>query len=138
VGANVLFRSLDEEARQDLLKVARIEAYESGEVIAADAADEKVYLVYQGKAAVLLQRGGAACEVAQLEKGAIFGEGRVVGQPVAGALVARGEVAVVTFPAPVVAALAERFPRLQRLLESVRAAHLRSAARWMGGPPAEG
>jgi CRP-like cAMP-binding protein len=135
VEANLLFRSMDPEARQDLLQVAQVEDYEAGELVAADAGDEKVYLVREGTAAVLLEKDGAAFEVALLEKGAFFGEGRVLGHPVAGALVARTDVSVVTFPAPVVAALAERFPKVHKLLETIRAVHLKNAAQRLNGAP---
>ncbi|MBL0277977.1 MAG: cyclic nucleotide-binding domain-containing protein [Anaeromyxobacter sp.] len=133
VEANLLFRSLDAEARADLLALARVEDYEAGELIAADAGDELVYLVREGRAAVLLDRAGTAAEAAVLEKGAVFGEGRVLGSPVVGALVARTEVSVVTLPAPVVSALAARFPKLLRLLETVKAARERDAAHRLGG-----
>jgi signal-transduction protein with cAMP-binding, CBS, and nucleotidyltransferase domain len=133
VEANVLFRSLDPEARQDLLRLATLEEYEAGQLIAADAGDERVYLVRDGSAAVLLDRGGTAVEVACLERGAFFGEGRVLGQPVAGALLARTDVSVVTFPAPVLAAVAERFPKVRKLLEAVKAAREKDAAQRLGG-----
>jgi signal-transduction protein with cAMP-binding, CBS, and nucleotidyltransferase domain len=135
VEANVLFRSLDPEARQDLLQLAHLEDYQAGETIASDAQDERVYLVRDGHAAVLLLRGGTPVEVAVLEKGAFFGEGRVLGNPVAGALVARTDVSVVTFPAPVVTALAARFPRVRKLLEAVQAAREKDAAHRLAGGP---
>lgn len=133
VESNVLFRSLDGEARRDLLQVARLEEYQAGQLVAADAADERVYLVRDGSAAVLLDRGGVAVEVAHLERGAFFGEGRVLGSPVAGALVARTDLSLVTFPAPVLGAVAERYPKVRRLLEAVQAARERDAAHRLGG-----
>jgi CRP-like cAMP-binding protein len=133
VESNVLFRSLDGEARRDLLQVARLEDYEAGELIAADADDERVYLVRDGRAAVLLDRDGVAVEVAVLERGAFFGEGRVLGSPVAGALVARTDVSLVTFPAPVLGAVSERFPKIRKLLEAVKAAREKDAAHRLGG-----
>ena len=133
VEANVLFRSLDPEARRDLIQLATQEEYEAGQLIAADAGDERVYLIRDGSAAVLLDQGGVAVEVAHLERGAFFGEGRVLGNPVAGALVARTDVSVVTFPAPVLAAVAERFPKVRKLLEAVKAAREKDAASRLGG-----
>jgi len=135
VEANALFRSLDPEARRDLLQVAKVEDYEAGELIAADAEDERVYLVREGTATVLLDRGGTAIEVAVLERNAFFGEGRVLGNAVPGALVARTEVSLVTFPASVIQAMAERYPRVHKLLEAVQAARLKDAAAKLGDPP---
>jgi CRP-like cAMP-binding protein len=132
VEANVLFRSLDGEARQDLLQLAHLEDFQAGELIAADGEDERLYLVRDGTAAVLLSRDGVAVEVGSLERNGVYGEGRVLGRPRAGALVARTPVSVVTFPAPVVAALAERFPKLGRLLEAIRAAREKDAEGKLG------
>jgi signal-transduction protein with cAMP-binding, CBS, and nucleotidyltransferase domain len=132
VEANLLFHALDPEARQDLLRLARVEDFEPGELIAADGEDERLYLIRQGTATVLLSRGGTAVEVGSLERNAIYGEGRVLGAARPGALVARTPVSVVTFPAPVVAAMAERFPKVRRLLEAIRTARERDAAGRLG------
>jgi signal-transduction protein with cAMP-binding, CBS, and nucleotidyltransferase domain len=135
VEANVLFRSLDPEARRDLVQVAELEDYQPGELIAADGEDQRVYLIRDGHAAVLLaSEGGPAVEVAVLERNALFGEGRVLGGAVPGALVARTEVTVVTLPAPVVRAISERYPKVQKLLEAVRAARHKDAAQKLGQP----
>jgi CRP-like cAMP-binding protein len=132
VEANLLFKQVDDEARQDLLQLAHVEDFQPGELIAADAEDERLYLVREGTAAVLLSRDGVAIEVGLLERNAIFGEGRVLGEPRPGALVARTAVSVVTFPAPVMTVLADRFPRLRHMLEAVRAVRLKDAADKLG------
>ncbi len=132
VEANVLFKLMDDEARRDLLQLARIEEFAAGELIAADGEDERLYLLREGTAAVLLSRDGRAVEVGLLERNAFFGEGRVLGEPRPGALVARSAVTVVTFPAPVVAAVAERFPKVRHMLEVVRAARSKDAADKLG------
>jgi CRP-like cAMP-binding protein len=133
VEANVLFKLMDDEARRDLLQLAHVEDFEPGELIAADAEDERLYLVREGTAAVLLSRNGVAVEVGVLERNAIFGEGRVLGEPRPGALVARTVVSLVTFPAPVLRAVADRFPKVRRMLEAVRAVRLKDAADKLGG-----
>lgn len=132
VEANALFRSLDDEARQDLLQLAQVEDYQAGELIAANDGDERLFLVRDGTATVLLSREGVAVEVGLLERNAIYGEGRVLGEPLPGALVARTPVSVVTFPAPVMAAVVERFPRVRRMLEAVRTAREKDAAEKLG------
>jgi CRP-like cAMP-binding protein len=133
VEANVLFRSLDAETRRDLLRLATQEDHEAGQRIAAGDGDDRVYLIRDGNAAVVLDRAGTPVQVALLERGAFFGEERVLGNPVEGALVARTDVALVTFPAPVLAAVAERFPRVRKLLEAVAAARQKDAAQRLGG-----
>ncbi len=132
VEANVLFRLLDDEARQDLLQLAHLEDFEPGELIAADGGDERLYLLRDGTAAVMLSRQGVAVEVGVLERNAIFGEGRVLGDPLPGVLVARTSVSLVTFPAPVMTALAGRFPKVRKMLEAVRMARAKDAADKLG------
>jgi len=132
VEANVLFRLLDDEARQDLLQLARVEDHQPGELIATDDEDERLYLVRDGTAAVMLSRDGVAVEVGSLERNAIYGEGRVLGTPRPGVLVARTAVSVITFPAPVMTAMAERFPKVRRMLEAVQAARQKDASDKLG------
>ena len=127
VEASHLFKSLDPAARRDLLQVARLVECAPGEVVSA-AADDGFYLLRDGAAAVLLDGGSGPAEIAVLERGAFFGEGRVLGGGRPASLAARTAVAAVVFPAPMIAALAERFPRMKRLLEAVLAARERDAA----------
>ncbi len=133
VEANVLFHALDAEARQDLMQLAHLVDYQPGELIATDGEEERLLLVRDGTAAVLVSKDGDAVEVGALERNGIYGEGWVLGAPRPGALVARTPVSVVAFPAPVMAALAERFPRMRRLLETVRVARDKDAAARLGG-----
>jgi signal-transduction protein with cAMP-binding, CBS, and nucleotidyltransferase domain len=132
VEANALFRALDDEARQDLLQLAHLEDFQAGELIAADGDGERLYLVRDGTVAMLRSREGVDVEVGRLERNAVFGEGPVLGDPLPGALVARTPVSVVTFPAPVMAAVAERLPRIRHMLEVIRLAREKDAAAQLG------
>jgi CRP-like cAMP-binding protein len=127
VESSHLFKSLDEDARRDLLQIATLVDLAPGEVLRADA-DEAFYLVRDGSAAVLGPAAAPPAEPAHLERGAFFGEGRVLGTGDAAALSAVTEVTLVAFPAPVIGAMAERFPKVRKLLEAVRAAREREAA----------
>lgn len=123
VEASPLFRSLDAEARRDLLQLAQRVDAAAGEPVSGEA-DETFLLVLDGGASA--QVGGV--EIAHLGRGATFGEGRVLGAGRPLALVAATDVSVVTFPAPMIAALAERFPKMKKLLEIVQAAREKEAA----------
>jgi signal-transduction protein with cAMP-binding, CBS, and nucleotidyltransferase domain len=127
IEASHLFKSLDAEARHDLLQVATLVSFAPGEPISA-AGNEGFYLLVAGTAAVRAPGAGEGGEVAQLERGACFGEARVLGAGDPGVLVAAGDVTVVAFPAAVIAAISERFPKVRRLLEAVRAGREREAA----------
>jgi CRP-like cAMP-binding protein len=128
VEASHLFKSLDADARRDLLQVARVVAFSPGEPISGEAA-EGFCLLLDGAAVVSAAGGG---EVGYLERGAFFGEALVLGAPRRTALVAGGDVTLVVFPAAVIAAISERFPKVRRLLETVLAARERDAGQQPG------
>jgi CRP-like cAMP-binding protein len=134
VESSILFRSLDPDARRDLLQLARISAYAAGEVVSPDG-DDGFYLVRDGTAAMSVQGAAGPVEVARLERGALFGEGRVLGAGRAASLAAVTDVTAVAFPAPVVAAMAARFPKVRKLLEAVHAAREKEAAAAAGTAP---
>ncbi len=118
-----LFRSLDAEARRDLLELAQLVDFAAGEAVSADG-DESFLLILEGSASV--QAGGV--EIAHLGRGATFGEGRVLGAGRPLSLVAFTDTTVVSFPAPMIAALAERFPKMKKLVEAVQAGREKEAA----------
>jgi signal-transduction protein with cAMP-binding, CBS, and nucleotidyltransferase domain len=127
VESSHLFKSLDPDARRDLLGLARVQAFEPGEVVSS-ASDDAFVLIYEGSATLWGARGETPVELATLERGAFHGESHVLGGGHAAALVARSEVTVVSFPTPVVAAMAERYPKLRKLLEMMKAARDKDAA----------
>ncbi|HEX9308849.1 MAG TPA: cyclic nucleotide-binding domain-containing protein [Anaeromyxobacter sp.] len=127
VESSILFKTLDADARRDLLQLAQLVSFAAGELVSAES-DEAFFLVRDGSAAVLVAGPDGPVEIARLERGALFGEGRVLGTGRPAALTALEEVTVVAFPAPVVAAMAERFPKVRKLLEAVSSAREKEAA----------
>jgi CRP-like cAMP-binding protein len=118
-----LFRTLGEEETRDLLKLAVTQGFAPGERILTEGgtADE-FYLVRDGIAAVSASRNGQAIELGLLEKGAFFGEFRLIsGTPHVASVTARTEMTVVRFPSPMIVALADRHPKVRKLLEAVKA-----------------
>jgi GNAT superfamily N-acetyltransferase len=79
VQGNLLFRSLDEEARRDLVKLSVYQTFAPGErVIERGQAGEEFFLVRDGLASVTVVRDGRAVELGTLEQGAFFGEIRLL------------------------------------------------------------
>ena len=133
VEASILFKALDPGALHDLLQVGQVVTFAEGEVVSGDD-DEGFYLVRDGSAAVFAAAAGGGVELYRLERGAFFGVGRALGSRRPGlSLRALSEVTVVAFPAPVVGALAERFPKAKKLLLAVQAAREKEAASRLGG-----
>jgi len=127
VESSHLFKSLDPDARRDLLQLATLVTFSPGELVSAEG-DEGFYLVRDGAAAVVASGPGGPVEIARLERGAFFGEARVLGAGLTGTLAAVSEVTLVAFPAPVIGAMSGRFPKVRKLLEAVLAARARDAA----------
>jgi CRP-like cAMP-binding protein len=130
VRSSHLFRSLDEEACQDLLKLSRVQTFDAGDVLVEQGSSgEDFFLVTDGSAAISARRGESTVDLGHLERGGFFGEARLLGDGSHPATItALTEVAVVMLPASMVAALAARFPKLEQLLQAVKAARERELA----------
>ncbi len=129
VESSHLFKSVDPEARRDLLQVAKLLELAPGELAPAPVdSGDAFYLVVDGAASVLVSGKDAAVEIARLERGAFFGEERVLGGGRPASLRAVTDVTVIAFPAPVIGAIAERYPKVKKLLEAVHAARERDAS----------
>lgn len=128
VESSALFRSLDPEARRDLLQLAQLVDHATGELVSGEG-DESFLLLVEGSASVQ----AAGVEIAHLGRGGTFGEGRVLGAGRALSLVAATDATVMTFPAPMIAALAERFPKMKKLIEAVHAGREKEAAARLPG-----
>ncbi len=127
VDSSILFRSLEPDERRDLLQVAQLVTYSAGELI-SDEGDDVFFIVRDGSATVLGQGAAGPVELYRLERGALFGVGRALGSARAARLEALTEVTVVAFPAQVVGVLAERFPKVKKLLQAVQTARDKEAA----------
>jgi signal-transduction protein with cAMP-binding, CBS, and nucleotidyltransferase domain len=127
VESSHLFKSLDPDARRDLLELARVQSFEPGEVVSS-ASDDAFLLIYEGSATLWGARGETPIELGTLERGAFHGMSHVLGGGFPAALVARTDVTAVSLPTPVVAAMAERYPKLKKLLEMMKTAREKEAA----------
>jgi signal-transduction protein with cAMP-binding, CBS, and nucleotidyltransferase domain len=131
VEASHLFKSLDPDARRDLQALARIQGWAPGDLVCG-AADDLFLLVLDGSATIWGARGETPVELGTLERGGFHGESHVLGGGAAAAVVARTDLVAVVFPTPVVAAMAERFPKLKKLLETIKGAREKDAATRLG------
>jgi CRP-like cAMP-binding protein len=130
VESSHLFKSLDPDARRDLLQIATLLDVAPGEIVpAAATSGDSFYLVLDGSASVLVPGHGGTVEIARLERGAFFGEARVLGGGRPASLSAVTELTLVAFPVLVIAAIAERFPKVRQLLEAVHAGRERDSGR---------
>jgi CRP-like cAMP-binding protein len=131
VEASLLFRSLDPEARQDLLRVAQVSTWQAGELV-SDVGGDDFVLVVDGAAAVRVGSAGGPVEVGHVERGGFFGAEHLLGSARGWSLEARTEVTAVVFPLGMITALDARFPKVRRLLEVVLAAREKEATERAG------
>jgi CRP-like cAMP-binding protein len=96
--------------------------------VVSSAADDAFLLIYEGSATLWGARGETPVELATLERGAFHGESHVLGGGLAAALVARTDLVAVSLPTTVVAAMAERYPKLKKLLEVMKTAREKDAS----------
>lgn len=132
VESSILFRSLDDAARLDLLQVGQLQTFSPDEVISSQT-DDRFFILRDGAAAVLTVTASGSVEIYRLGRGALFGVGRALGKGRAAYLKADTDVTVVFFPAQVVGVLAERFPKVKKLLEAVQAARDKETAARLAG-----
>jgi CRP-like cAMP-binding protein len=121
IEASILFKSLDDEAREDLVKLAQLVCFTAGEVILREGeGGEFFYLIQDGSVDVTALRDGQATELGTLDRGAFFGESHALtGALHRATITARTDLTVIQFPSSIIGALAERFPKVRKLLEAV-------------------
>jgi CRP-like cAMP-binding protein len=127
VESSHLFRSLDPDARRDLVQLGQIASFAAGETASAEG-DDRCGVVLDGSAALLAPGPGGPVEIARLERGGLYGVAKVLGAGRPAALAAVTDLTVVSFPAPVIAAMAGQVPRVRKLLEALQAAREKEAA----------
>jgi CRP-like cAMP-binding protein len=118
---NLLFKTLDAEARQKIMALGRSETYLRGQVIIQQgAADQDIFLLRRGSVDVQTVQEGFIVELNTLGPGQIFGEVAGVSQVRRTATVtAREEVEVLRFPGPALVAELRLHPTASHLLDHI-------------------
>ena len=121
VAGNLLFLTLDAEARARVLGLAKAKRFHRGETLIQEGSpDQDVYLLRQGKVEVQTMQEGFIIELSELEPGAVFGEvARVTQGRRTATVVAKGEVEVLVFPGPELVDELRRHPTASKLLDHI-------------------
>ena len=121
VAGNLLFLSLDAEARARVLGLAKAKRFHRGETLIQEGSpDQDVYLLRQGKVEVQTMQEGFIIELSELEPGAVFGEvARVTQGRRTATVVAKGEVEVLVFSGPELVDELRRHPTASKLLDHI-------------------
>ena len=121
VAGNLMFRTLDAAARQQVMALAKRRRYQRGQsIIQEGAPDQDIYLLRQGKVEVQTMQEGFIIELSVFEAGTVFGEVAATGQTRRTAtVVAKGDVEVLVFPGPELVAVLRKHPTASKLLDHI-------------------
>lgn len=110
--------AIDAEGRRRLIDAAEKLHFEHGqEVVREGEPGDALYIIVDGRAAVLVDDLGNSKEVAELSDGALFGEMAVItAQPRSATVVARGQLNVLRIPRQVVLDVLADYPRLKEII----------------------
>lgn len=118
-----LFKSLDDEGRQQVLDSGFFRSFADGDTLIEqgyEGDNPEMYLVLDGKVRVETQTAGGKVHLAELGRGACIGEVSVLtGGPRTATVTAVGQVDVAAFAKHRVDRALERYPKVKELLESV-------------------
>lgn len=121
VAGNPLFLALDQAAREEVVKLARVVNYQRGDVIIKQGAeDEDIYLVRQGSVDVRTLEGGFIVDLTTLGPGSVVGEvAEVSNVRRTATVVASGPVEALRFPGPELVAELRKHPAASDLLDQI-------------------
>ena len=116
-----LFKSLDEEGRDQVFASGELETFEAGTVILFEGEQgDSFYLLKKGAVWVSTRRGGKDVRLATLSRGAFFGVVAVLsGQPRTATVTAAEPVEAVRFDKEKIDQILAQYPKVRRLLEAV-------------------
>ncbi|MBN2493268.1 MAG: cyclic nucleotide-binding domain-containing protein [Deltaproteobacteria bacterium] len=121
VVGSLLLQMLDEQARERVLGLARVETYRKGTAIVAEGtAGGDIFLLRIGQVKVQTLQAGLIVELATLRPGQIFGEVAVVNRvPRTASVVALTDVELLRFDGDALVAELRKHPQASALLDRI-------------------
>lgn len=121
VGSSHLFKSLDDAGRERTLACGFVCSYSPGDLIVKqDDPGDTMYLVMNGTVHVETQTPGGNIHLAELGRGACFGEVSVLtGSPRTATVTAETDVDCVAFARHRIERVLEDYPRVRVMLEAL-------------------
>jgi len=120
-GGNLLFKTLDQTAREKVIDLARAKTYTKGEVIIEQGAEgDEIFLLRMGMVDVQTMQEGFVVELNTLKPGTIFGEvAEVSGVRRTATVVAQADVEVLVFPGHELVEELRQHPTASKLLDHI-------------------
>lgn len=116
-----LFKSLDEEGRERLMKGAARVSFDAGKIVVREGdPGEALYLLRKGEVEVFTLRDGERIHLATLGPGACFGEVALLsGRPRTATVVAKEDCTLLCFYRNQIEEILVAYPKVRKLLESM-------------------
>ena len=133
-----LFKSLDEEGRQRLLREATAVSYDQGQIIVREGdPGEALYLIRQGQVEVFTTRDGENIQLATLGPGACFGEVALLsGRSRTATVITAEPCTLLCFYRNRIEDILIAYPKVRKLLESMVLGRARDTIEKINRPPA--
>jgi len=129
VSGSILFKKLSPEDIDAIYQKARLVCYAKNEVVIREGDSERdLYLLMKGNVKVETAIGDGEMVLAQLARGAFFGEvALLTGRPRTATVTAQDEVQAVVIDGEQLAEFLTRYPKMGKLMRTVMEGRVRSA-----------
>lgn len=131
-----LFKGLEKEDLKVLYEAGRLFKVKAGTAVIreGDAGDE-MFVIMTGSVRVITGPQQAPVELAQLKRGAFFGEVSVLtGRPRTATVLAVDDVELIAFGKPALEPILRKYPRVRKLMQVVVEGRVRTAIEKSKGP----
>jgi CRP/FNR family cyclic AMP-dependent transcriptional regulator len=131
-----LFKGLEKDDLKALYQAGKLIKVEAGKaVIREGEGGSEMFLIMTGTVRVITGTPQAPVELAQLKRGAFFGEVSVLtGRPRTATVVAVGDVELVAFGREALEPILRKYPRVRKLMQVVVEGRVRTAIEKSKGP----
>lgn len=116
-----LFKSLDEQGRNELAALASVLTVDQGDIIIQEGSDGTCfYVLLEGMVSVSSEQNGKSVHLADLGRGAVLGEvALLTGESRTATVTALRECRLLAFVEPGIHDILERYPKVKELLVRV-------------------
>jgi CRP-like cAMP-binding protein len=131
-----LFKGLEKEDLEKLYAAGRLLGFKAGELVVREGeAGSSMFLIMTGAVRVITGPRKTPVELAQLKRGAFFGEvSLLTGRPRTATVVAMSDVELITFGKQDMEPILRKYPRVRKLMQVVVEGRVRTAIEKSKGP----
>jgi len=131
-----LFKGLEKEDLKAIYEAGRLVKFRGGEKVVREGdSGDQMFVIMTGSVRVVTGPEMTPVELAQLKRGAFFGEVSVLtGRPRTATVMAIDDVELIAFGKPVMEPILRKYPRVRKLMQVVVEGRVRTAIEKSKGP----